>query len=362
MILVVIALAVLAASSDMFRLRSDVADAQATQTPADQDFANRCSAPGVLRCYGFDNTTTDIVQGVTTTPGGDGKYYTSLDTTIKASGAGSLRMELRNDIPQNYNLAGNWSPQSNDALGSLFSQNSTFYVQFRQRFSPEMLTNKNSTTGWRGAGNSFVAWKQVIFQYNQTSCANIELTTHTYHDTDYPKVFPVMYTACGSGPNSIMTTTLDRSSYAAGPPFLNEQGSSNSDGYNCQYGNYVAGTGNGSGCYFYEPNKWLTFYYRIHIGTWGSPNSQIQAWIAKDGGPYKQFINVPNMILNHDGNPALGYNNLTFTTHMTGNQFPAAAIAYTWYDELIASTQPIAAPQQQSAGIPPAAPSNLRVQ
>ena len=36
----------------------------------DADFATRCAAAGVLKCWGFNDTTSDIVQGVNLAPDG----------------------------------------------------------------------------------------------------------------------------------------------------------------------------------------------------------------------------------------------------------------------------------------------------
>ena len=103
----------------------------------------------------------------------------------------------------------------------------------------------------------------------------------------------------------------------------------------------------------------------VHFGTYGSNNSSVEAWAAMDGGGYKQFVNIKNATLQKDGpSPADKYNELTFTPYMTNLSSAASANAYVWYDELIVSTLPIAAPGS-GGGVtnpPPAAPTNLRVQ
>src|SRR6185437_10398455 len=51
---------------------------------ANADYAARCAAAGVIKCVGFDNTTSDIVQNVNLWPDGGGTFRTGLDTSQMA--------------------------------------------------------------------------------------------------------------------------------------------------------------------------------------------------------------------------------------------------------------------------------------
>lgn len=307
---------------------------------ADDDFAARCAGPGVVKCVGFDNTTSDIVRGQNVHPDGNGTYRAGLDTATRASGAGALRFEVPPPPHAGANIAGRWSPLSNDGLGRLFGQNSTFYVQFRQRFSREFLDNT-----WDAS------WKTVIFHYQQQTCASIELTTQDY----WAERMPHMYTNCGP---VHMFTTLDGSRHNEDPPLLVQQGD-----YRCEYGKISPST-----CFYFVPDEWLTFYYKFTIGTWDQANSTVEAWVAREGQGYRQFIRTPNMRLSCNENSCTtspgrdqGYNNVTFTPYMTGlnsNSGRAGVTSRIWYDELIVSTQPIAAPL---AGPRPQPPTNVQV-
>jgi hypothetical protein len=319
-----------------------IAAAQAS----DADFASRCAAAGVIKCVGFDNETSDIVRDVNLHPDSHGNYRGGLDTVVKTSGDGSLRFDLPPPPHAGPNIAGRWSPVDSGALGQTFGQNSTFYVQFRQRFSPEMLDNewKNSTPGW----------KTVIFHQGQSTCAAIELATANWWNSNI--VF--IYTDCGA---RAMTTTPDGSQWTThSPPFLIQQGD-----YSCEYNNF-----NQDDCFYFTANEWLTFYYKISLGTWDQPDSMVELWIAREGtSSYQQIIRVPNMSLSCNAascttSPGLeqGYNNLTFTPYMTGlssNDGIPGVTARTWIDELIVSTQPIAAP---ASGPRPESPTNLTAQ
>lgn len=284
------------------------------------DFAARCAAAGVLRCNGFDQTS-DLGSGLY--PASDGVIRASIDTSIKASGTGSLKFTI--PASGSANAAGSWAT----SFGQNFGENSTFYVQFRQRLSPEMMQQSNGGGGF----------KQVIFHHSSSTCAGVEITTNN----GFWRGFPQMYSRCGNDPWDKDLGNGD---------FLLQTGAD----YQCHYQSPQSRT---PPCGYYHTNEWLTFYYRVSIGTWGQPNSLVQAWMGYDGGALKQFINEQNLTLVNDGGSTL-YNTLTFLPYDTGRT-SAASSAATWYDDLIISTQPIAAPGQASATILPSPPTNVTV-
>jgi hypothetical protein len=189
-------------------------------------------------------------------------------------------------------------------------------------------------------------WKTVIFHHNQQTCGGVELATANY----YSRNIAIMYTNCGS---RAMYTTLDGSQQTANTPLLLQQGD-----YKCQYGQHSTAT-----CMYFVPDEWVTFYYKISLGTWDQPNSTIEAWVARDGEGYKQFVRTPNARLSCNTDPCTespgrnqGYNNLTFTPYMTSldrNSGRPGVTARVWYDELIVSTQAIAAPANGPRPRPP---------
>lgn len=276
------------------------------------DFETRCHAAGVLVCQGFDSPETFVAArwpAAGLYPAADGVVRGTMDASIKASGKGSLRFEIPSRSPAN--AAGSWR----QSMGREFGEGSTFYVQFRQRFSKEMLKNDWGET----------SWKQVIFHNAAASCADVELTTAQY----YHDGFPIMYTDCGG--RTISTNN-------GVPPYKLEQGD-----YNCWYSQY-----NPKSCFFYPVEQWVTFYYQVSIGHWGKPDSNIQAWTALDGQSYKQWIKMPNFILKNES-PGKDYDTVTLLPYMTGkNMLVSHATAYTWYDDLIVSTEPIAAPAEST--------------
>lgn len=195
-----------------------------------------------------------------------------------------------------------------------FGMRSTYYVQFRQRFSPEMITNNYGHN---------VMWKQAIFHGPDSTCADVSLVTQKFYSADIPH----LYTDCGQ--RGIFTN-------GGHPPYLIQQGD-----YNCWYGETES-----KSCFHYLPNEWLTFYYEVSIGDWERPNSSIKAWVAREGKPYRQWIKIQGFTL-HNASPGKNdYSYVDLLPYMTDRDpsVNGGATAYTWYDELIISTQPIAAP------------------
>jgi len=297
-----------------------------------QDFQNRCAQAGVIVCQGFDDASvfapaTYPASGVYP-DGGNSFSHISQDTTVSASGGGSLKFTVPSMAGANN--AGYWrqlfapSLTAGPSSATVFGQNSTFYIQYRQRFSPEYLTNQ-----WPQTGGGTTFWKQQIISSDQSTCGNIELTTVNGN----MKGFPQMYSQCGADSLIVALANGD---------YLLEQGDTSTTGYNCHY---QQANNTSTSCFDYPSNTWVTFFYKIQIGTWGQANSTIQAWVSVGGQPYQEWINMPNHILNQDaGLPA--YDTVTLLTYMTGRDSSVSAgpTAFTWFDELIVSSNPIAAP------------------
>jgi hypothetical protein len=271
-------------------------------------FEFRCHAPGVLVCQGFDSadvTNPAKYPASGLYPAGDGNFQIFFDTKVKASGSGSLRFEI--PPHSGANASGYWR----QLFGREFGSGTTYYVQFRQRFSEEMFKNDWGDT----------TWKQVIFHHDGQTCTDLGITTVQYYRSGLPE----MYTACGA--RMIVTNN-------GVPPYQLHQGD-----YNCWYGHF-----NPKDCFVYPANEWVTFYFQVSIGHWGKADSTINAWVARDGQSYRQWIKIPNFVLENE-HPGNDYDALTLLTYLT-NKSPALdhATAYTWYDELIVSSQSIAPP------------------
>ncbi len=283
---------------------------------AQADFMTRCSGAGVIACVGFDSAA-DLGDRIV--KAGDGVVRGVLDQGTKFSGQGSLRFELPPFL--GANMAGGWQYIFSQAPGKRIGAGKSLYVQFRQRFDKAMVN-----TNFSGGG-----WKQIILHQYPSSCAALEITTNNL----YYRKFPFIYTNCGGRDIAVPAPPYD---------YLLQQGAADGSGYNCHY---TKDKNTPTSCSYYQPDNWMTFYYEIKVGDWGKPNSTINAWVSYEGGPLLQFVRRPDYILNFNSKPDTdGFDTVLLTPYITGKDPKVDhPVAYTWYDELVISEKPIAAPK-----------------
>jgi chitodextrinase len=296
---------------------------------ADSDFHARCQAPGVLKCVGWDDPSDFVpaqggggyADGLY--PASDGIYRGTMDSSIKMSGAGSLKFTIPpgSSVPMSSTPAGYWRANFG-SLNSLqaFGPHTTLYLQFRLRLSPELLNfdwTTVSNEGWK----VFIAYGPIP----GPSCTGAQFV----QENTYQRNVATAYTSCG---------TPGLQSNNGVPPMLIEQGD-----YNCAYGTNYATDPN---CFQYPANVWLTEYWVVQIGDYGQPNTHFTAYIARDGEPLKRFIDLPGFTFNRGASPGDAIESILLDPYFSGaiasTSTPGASM---WFDELIVSTQPIAAPK-----------------
>jgi hypothetical protein len=314
------------------------------------DFTTRCAQPGVIKCVGFDSSA-DLNTGSGGTNGAVGynsgivpPYGTSdytratLDTAVKASGNGSLKFTIPANSPADS--SGSYFTNFSNDLSVQFGQNSNFFIQWRQRFSPEFLATK-----FAGGGG----WKQFIVGTGDSpgnlsaSCTAPDIVVqNTYH-----RGFPILYNSCSGS-----------TSHGPYQPFEEAIGSPPSDfklqnarpAPYCLYSqgstSYFSPTGN---CFGYVANEWMTFQLEVKTGPRVNDeytNSYVNLWVARAGQPSQQvFAWGP---YNLSAGPAAEnqrYGKLFLLPYNTSKDSSVTnPTAYTWYDELIISRNKIADP------------------
>ncbi|MEP7097761.1 MAG: hypothetical protein ABI748_08875 [Dokdonella sp.] len=258
------------------------------------------------------------------------------DTMVKASGNSSLKFT----IPANSSAdsSGSYFTNFSKDLSVQFGANSEFFIQWRQRFSPEFVGSQ-----YAGGGG----WKQIIIgsgdQPGQwyASCTALE----TVVQNSYQRGFPRMYNSCeGSASHG----PYDPFEEPFGAYDFKEQNARPSP--YCLYSqgpaSYFAPTGN---CFGYAANEWMTFQVRIKTGPRvGNEfvNSYVTLWIAREGQPSERVIDWGPYNLTA-GKPTEDqkYGKVWLLPYNTGKD-PSVSYptAYTWYDELIISRNQIADP------------------
>lgn len=151
------------AAGNLSGYSTPIAQATTGTAPAGSDFTTRCAQPGVLRCFSFD-TDTDF-QG-NSAGGSTGAGYPNAwglnygfmpnsaivaparDTAMKVSGTSSLKFTIASmSGADNGSWFTNFMPDLSQQLG----EGDEIWIQWRQRFSPEVL----STTYWaEGSGGA----------------------------------------------------------------------------------------------------------------------------------------------------------------------------------------------------------------
>ncbi len=326
--------------------------AEATPGPAkqgnDADYKARCHAPGVVRCLGFDSKSE--IAGHTM-PDSTGVYSPEIDTTVAASGRGSLKFTV--PAFSVANSSGQYWTDFTDDLSVQFdslvngdpsSKFDEFYIQWRQRFSPEMLVPFKGSNGWKqaiiGEGDrpGHTAW----------SCTNIDLVLENTGQFMMPR----MYHSCGAKDDKYEGLEIQRGYDMNGSGIFLPQ---NAIG-KCFLAHGFAPKV--PPCFGYKANQWMTFQVHVKVGTWYLDNSHkyhkdstVQLWVAEEGKPAVLVIDFsPEKKTGYDlVNTEIGKAKfgkiwlLPYQTNKDGNA--PHDKAYTWYDELIISRDRIPDPK-----------------
>jgi len=328
------------------------------------DFQTRCSNPNVTKCVGFDSPSdisgswgdiSGILSGATTP---------TLDSTVKASGTSALKFT----IPSNSgsDTSGSYFTNFSDDLLTQFGEGGEFYVQWRQRFSPEFLATKYSGgTGWKqsiiGEGD-----RAGVCDPNfptsatcPTSCSQLEIVTQN----TYQRAFPQMYHSCGGKDGSYEPLEVGDPSNQSIIYLQNAVQCEYNSGNNYQF----------PPCVGYQSNQWMTFQVHVKIGTWYKNNgsykkdSTIQMWVAEEGKPSQLVMDFSpasgtGYDIANDWDPGAKYGKVWLLPyHSNKDSSQSHPTAYTWYDELIISKTKIPDPNSSGDLIAPAVPKNLRV-
>jgi hypothetical protein len=318
----------------------------------DSDFHTRCHSSGVVKCVGFDSVAD--ITGIWGDPSGilPGGSAPVIDPSVKASGNASLKFII--PPKSGPGSSGAYFTNFSNDLSVQFDSGQEFYVQWRQRFSPEFITNE-----YAGGGG----WKQAIITegdrrgFVAPSCQDIGVIV----ENTYGRKFPRVYHSCG----------VKDGQYE---PLYEPFGSPPTDFFlqngvrkpGCFYTLLTSGSTYIPPCIGYKPNQWMTFQVHIKVGTWYSNNrvykhdSTIQLWVAEEGKPSvividfsphdpacaAQHESIPSCQTGYDlvrvNTPLAKYGKVWLLPYNTGKiatiSYPEA---YTWYDELIISRQRI---------------------
>jgi len=284
-----------------------------------------------------------------------------LDASVKASGASSLKFTIPTNTPSD--TSGSFFTNFSTDLTTQFSANAEFYVQWRQRFSPEFL----DTLFTDGGG-----WKQVIVSAGdkpgctasnsasglcQSSCTALE----TVVQNTFQRGFAQMYNSC-TGSTSHGAFNPFEEPFGGDFKLQNARPSPF-----CLYSqtNATPKTSfppNGN-CIAYFPNEWMTFQVRIKTGPRQNDewvDSFVTLWIAREGQPSQLAIHWgPYKLSAGSVSEDLQFGKIWLLPYNTGKSVAQThPMGFTWYDELILSRTQIADPDGTPvAQAPPPTPT-----
>lgn len=345
------------------------------------DHQKKCAQLGVIYCEGFETQNTLVYSwdtgsgpcnsalagnpnyGISATRSNRGNtnastwgtrcIYPRIDTAQKYSGSSSLRFDI--ETQTGADSSGYFTDVFERLDGSGFGcfapsgckYGPIVYVQWKQQFNTSQLqTNYSPDTS---------GWKQAI------------------HYGEPP----------GGGSSSLIEVTMVNGNQRNVVQMYGQQGHDDygiEDIAGCTYAKATSEGGSGSGynsrpnykaplnstCINYQANTWIEYTLRIEVrGAQNAPQSRVQLWVdgnlAVDYGQAKIAWGTPGPTGNGLGVGAFLLS--PYYTNKDGGQ--SHAIGQTWYDDYIVSTQPIAfmggsGPPPDT--LPPAAPTNLRVQ
>lgn len=295
---------------------------------AEEDFKRRASHPDVVLAVSFDSAS-DVDRHIFP----NGAFRSSVggwDTKVKASGAGSMRFVIKSQSPAGG--AGSWRINFPKPY---FGANSEFYVQWRQRFSRELLE-----TGFKGSAG----FKQIIIGPGDPgfrelpSCSEPEIVVQN----TYQRGFPQMYHSCGTfRPFEQKLPDGDLLLQNAAPE------------PHCLYRERE----DPQRCFRYVPDEWMTFQIHVKLGPRGVGTSSLEGpdirgfvdstvrmWAAREGQPSVLIHNWEGLVLRET--EGLNYGKVWLLPYQTDKD-PSQVHpdAYTWYDELIVSKSRIDDPR-----------------
>ena len=380
----------------------------------ESDWVKRSTHTDVVLATNFD-AESEVLDFVLRNPDHPNYNLTIWDQSTKVSGGGSIKMI----IPKDQGIGGtnDWRRNFSDVDGMGVSDpagkfrgfgpgdlGTTFFIQWRQRFSLVHLDNiyklSSGRGGWKminiGEGDEYPwisqQWpEETSAQVNEIVMNNAEL-----------RLFPSMYHSVvafapvdegidsrqggyGYQYDSKVQNAIDRGSqytllrerYVLQSSFRNDDPIGNAGPYT--FTNHPP-IEDSPGVIMFYPDEWMTFQIGVTLGPLGSaPSSiegsppregwtdcRIEAWVAREGQPSVKIIDRDGITLRRgagtDGSDPEGYGKAWFTVFHTGLESDPEGRddAETWFDELIVSKSKIADPLTFKSNNPDA-PDNVRV-
>jgi hypothetical protein len=323
---------------------------------AEEDWIARSTAPGVVYANDF-RTKAQFDEGVFP----DSRVgNVTWDTRRSITGGHSVRFDILKTDSENSGNWRTWLRPSQEA----FADGDEFYVQYRLYIPAYHLAHV-----YLGGGG----WKTSIISEHYASFTNHEIVLGNNGYRGYPRGYyrgkpsmdqgvdyilwdkQVGYMGCGgTDPDFVHQPEIDR-----GPQTGGTECERNRKRYGglYSYGNPKYGESGLpdplTGAEVWRADQWQTILQHVKVGNFGQANSTVETWFAADGQPYTLLYRKTDAILGPLDAGEKGYEAIWLTPFDTGKDpDPTRQDTFMNYDQLIVSTQFIAAPGHSGANPP----------
>jgi hypothetical protein len=376
------------------------AGAGAGPADPDADWLRRSTAPGVVVAtgfddirdwarYNFDRSDCNPAYQVRVDGRLSGCRNNAWDRKIRASGRGSVRFDV---LPRTgEDGGGNIVIPFGDYATHQFGADSEFWVSWRQRMDERYYQ------GYRALGGSLTHFKHVIIAQGDlpvpgaartspaNACSEAELVIVSSSPENGPP-FPTGYLECRRYID--FEQVLKKGEYAGdaqGSRVVTRQNMrTDAQGqFNCIF--HPPKRLDQSGCFTYEPDRWITYLVHVKLGPEGNAVSSVskrqqpgyidstyELYAARTGEDFQLLHRQTGVVIPkgqhylggdpllkssyregwspNNGHPQAKYGKLWLLSYMTfKDPTEESPKASTWYDEVIVSRCPIAAPGYPNA-------------
>jgi hypothetical protein len=287
------------------------------------DFSGRCQAPGVIRCWSFDDATATDAHVLP--PNGSTVKRAGVVTDVAADGTGSLRFTIPSQ--SGADSGGSFWLDFADDFSQQFDQGQEFYIQYRVRYNDVILNTVYNAIGGGISGGFKMSITGEGDRPGTTafSCTTLELPLQNIDQTGLPRA----YHSCGTFQQlqvQIPNTSEFLDQNADGCPHYGNQGFAKTE----------------PPCFMYKPFEWITIQQHVKIGHWGQPDSTVEYWAADQGQTSRLIISLSDFTLLNDNPGVAKYGKIWLLPYQTNkDDTQVTGTGQVWYDDLIISTQRI---------------------
>ena len=197
------------------------------------------------------------------------------DCTVAADGC-SLKFSLLKGYvegnPGWYDW--NFSPD----LSKTFGNGQEFYVQYRERLDPAMLNIANFSGAAGFKDDIITEGDSATLRAGDCSNSPGEVVT-----TQSADGIPIVYHNCGFGGGAFAFTQNGYQGITL--PGIVDSNFLDQDAAGCPHYSGRSTPSTEPTCWHYAGSEWFTIQMHIKIGTFNSPNSVVELWLANEGQP-----------------------------------------------------------------------------